>query len=206
MHEFDERGRHASVTRLIVLVLTLALPAHVLAADFQVGMNAYKRGDYAAALEEWRPLAEQGDASAQVTLGSMYQHGEGVTQDYVEAVNWFRLAAEQGYAAAHHQLANMYARGVWVSQDPAEAAKWYRLAAEQGDADAQYYLGNMYDLGWGVPQDYVQAHMWLNLAVVGFPPGEDRKLAAGNRDGIETNMTPGQVAEAQRLASEWKPK
>ncbi len=64
----------------------------------------------------------------------------------------------------------------------------------------------MYDLGWGVPQDYVQAYMWLNLAVVGFPPGEDRKLAAGNRDGIETNMTPSQVAEAQRLASEWKPK
>ena len=191
---------------VIVLVLALALPAHVLAADFQAGLDAYDRGDYATALEEWRPLAEQGDASAQVALGSMYQHGEGVTQDYVEAVNWFRLAAEQGYAAAHHQLAKMYARGLWVRQDPAEAAKWYRLAAEQGDADAQYYLGNMYDLGWGVPQDYVQAHMWLNLAVVGFPPGEDRKLAAGNRDGIETNMTPSQVAEAQRLASEWKPK
>ena len=191
---------------VIVLVLALALPAHVLAADFQVGMNAYKRGDYAAALEEWRPLAEQGDASAQVTLGSMYQHGEGVTQDYVEAVNWFRLAAEQGYAVAQHQLARMYARGLWVRQDSAEAAKWYRLAAEQGEAVAQYYLGVMYDLGWGVPQDYVQAYMWLNLAVVGFPPGEDRKLAAGNRDGIETNMTPSQVAEAQRLAREWKPK
>ena len=53
----------------VVLVLALALPATVLAADFQAGLEAYKRGDYATALEELRPLAEQSDAGAQYTLG-----------------------------------------------------------------------------------------------------------------------------------------
>ncbi len=70
---------------VIVLVLALALSAPVLAADYQAGVDAADRGDYAAALEEWLPLAEQGDAAAQISLGVMYEYGEGVTQDYAEA-------------------------------------------------------------------------------------------------------------------------
>ena len=81
-----------------------------------------------------------------------------------------------------------------------------RALAEQGDAGAQSRLGIMYTKGTGVPQNVVLAHMWLNLAVVGFPPGEDRKLAVGNRGDIEKRMTPAQLAGAQRLAREWKPK
>ncbi len=49
---------------VFVLVLALALPAPVLAADFQAGWEAYKHGDYKTALKEWRLLAEQGDAAA----------------------------------------------------------------------------------------------------------------------------------------------
>ncbi len=64
----------------------------------------------------------------------------------------------------------------------------------------------MYGDGWGVPQDYVQAHMWYNLAASRLPPGKDRDLAAENRDIIAERMTPAQIAEAQRLAREWKPK
>ena len=56
----------------VVLVLALALPATVLAADFETGNDAYDRGDYASALREWRPLAKQGDAYAQFNLGVMY--------------------------------------------------------------------------------------------------------------------------------------
>ncbi len=76
----------------------------------------------------------------------------------------------------------------------------------QGLADAQTNLGFMYQSSRGVPQDYVQAHMWYNLAAARLPPGEDRDMAVSNRDQIEKLMTPAQVAEAQRLASEWKPK
>ncbi len=64
----------------------------------------------------------------------------------------------------------------------------------------------MYDVGQGVPQDYVQAHKWYNLATSRFPPGENRDLAVKNRDLVATKMTAAQIAEAQRLAREWKPK
>ena len=65
----------------------------------------------------------------------------------------------------------------------------------------------MYYQGEGVPKDYVQAHMWFNLAAVYMPPGEEnRGRAVEARDAMEVLMTPDQLAEAQRLASEWKPK
>ncbi len=64
----------------------------------------------------------------------------------------------------------------------------------------------MYYKGRGVPQDYVQAHMWLNLAASRFPQGTDRDMAVKIRDILAAKMTPAQIAEAQRLAREWKPK
>ncbi len=194
---------------VVVLVLTLALTAcssdlpnslPVLAADVQVGVEAYERGDYATALEELRPLAERGDDRAQYFLGSMYADGEGIPQDSVEAVKWYHLAAEQGDADAQFSLGGLYYYGAGIPQDSVEAVKWYHLAAEQGDAGAQIQLGNIYENGAGVPQDYVLGHMWFNLAATHLP------AAAVNRDFIEKSLTPDQVAEAHRLAREWKPK
>ncbi len=212
-------------------------------ADFLDGYLAYIRGDYAAALREWRPLAEQGHAGAQYRLGLMYYNkGQGVPQDYVQAVKWYRKAAEQGYADAQFKLGVMYSDGQGVPQDDAEAVRWYRKAAEQGVAIAQFILGDkysegrgvskdyvetvrwwrkaaeqgfavaqhnlglMYGNGQGVPEDYVQAHMWYDLAASGFPPGEARDRAARKRDKVAERMTPEQVAEAQKLAREWRPK
>ena len=94
----------------------------------------------------------------------------------------------------------MYDHGQGVPQDYAEAVKWYRLAADQGYAVAQYNLGFMYADGQGVPQDYVQSHMWFNLAAA-----QSDANAVQNRDIIAAKMTPDQIAEAQRLAREWKP-
>ncbi len=88
----------------------------------------------------------------------------------------------------------------------AKALQWYRKAAEQGEVTAQYNLGVMYDNGQGVPQDYAQAHMWYNLAASRFPPGENRDIAVNNRDVVAERMTPAQIAEAQKLAREWRPK
>ena len=117
---------------IIGLILSAVLVAPVAWAGFEEGVNAYKKGDYATALREWRPLAKQGDARDQFNLGLMYDKGVGVTQDYAEAVKWYRKAAEQGDARAQHNLGFMYVKGQGVTQDYAEAAKWYRKAAEQG--------------------------------------------------------------------------
>ena len=86
-------------------------------AGFDEGVAAYNRGDYATAVEEWLPIAEQGNADAQYNLGIMYDNGYGVPQDYAEAVRWYRLAAEQGYAKAQFVLGVMYDNGRGVPQD-----------------------------------------------------------------------------------------
>jgi TPR repeat protein len=155
-----------------------------------------------------KPLAEQGDAFAQYNLALIYSKGQGVPQDYAEAAKWYRKAAEQGDADAQYNLALFYYNGQGVPQDYAEAAKWYRRAAEQGNTKAQLNLGFMYGTGQGVPQDHVLAHMWYNIAASRFSvlEKEARENAVKNKDIAASRMTPAQIAEAQRLAREWKPK
>ena len=86
-------------------------------------------------------------------------------------------------------------------RDYATAVRLVRHLAEQGDANAQYNLGVFYDNGLGVPQDKVRAYMWLNLSAA-----QGRDGAAAFRDLMARRMTPAQIAEAQKLAREWKPK
>ncbi len=201
------KAKLAGVALIVALCagFTLGLTAPAW-AGLDEGAAAYKRGDYATALRELRPLAEQGDAKAQYRLGVMYHEGKGVPQDYAEAVKWYRKAAEQGNARAQHNLGVMYRMSQGVPQDYAKALQWWRKGAEQGHATAQYKLGFMYRNGEGVSQDYVQAHMWFDLAASRFPPGEARDRAVKNRDTIAERMTPAQISEAQKLAREWRPK
>ena len=88
------------------------------------------------------------------------------------------------------------------------AAKWYRMAADKGVASAQNNLGVMYAGGQGVLQDYVQAYMWFTLAASSFTAleAEERSKVVKNRDAVAADMTQEQIAEAQKLAREWKPK
>ncbi len=92
---------------------------------------AYDRGDYVTALRELRPLAEQGNADAQFSVGLSYDKGQGVPQDYAEAVKWVRKAAEQGNAGAQNDLGVMYSNGQGVSQDYVQAHIWFNLAASK---------------------------------------------------------------------------
>ncbi len=94
----------------------------------------------------------------------------------------------------------------YLRGDYATALLEFKPLAEQGDADAQFILGGMYAAGQGVPQDYVQAHMWSNLAISRYLPGRHRDFAVKFRDTVAAKMTPAQIAEAQGLAREWKPK
>ena len=116
-----------------------------------------------------------------------------------------RENAEQGSDIAQYLLGLMYSRGQGVPQDDQEAVKWYRKAAEQGLAIAQDFLGTMYMDGLGIPQDDVLAHMWLNLAASKFS-GEDRDNVGEQRDSLAKKMSREEIAEAQRLAREWKSK
>ena len=100
------------------------------------GLIAYYSGDYATALSEWKPLAEQGDAVAQYNLGLMYDNGYGVSQDYKTAVKWYTLAAEQGVADAQYALGWMYYKEYGVLLDYVYAHMWANISASNGDEDA----------------------------------------------------------------------
>jgi hypothetical protein len=191
--------------------------------------------DSAEAVRWFRLAADQGAARAQCHLGFMYENGKGVPADDDEAVKWYRLAAEQGSPTAQANVVGMYLRGDGLPPGDAEALEWCRLvtredakmkflfasggsalgdafphdaaavklfreAAELGNSEAQCHLGEMYADGHGVPQDYIQAHMWFNLAAAG---GEAK--GSQGRSMVAEQMTPTEIAEAQRLARNWQP-
>lgn len=177
---------------LVLLILMMGTPA---SAGYDEAWLAYSSQDYATALKELKPLAEQGDPRSQYAVGWMYRNGEGVAQDYKTAVKWYRLAAEQGHAEAQKSLGLMYQFGEGIAPNYQVASKWYRLAAEQGNAEAQNNLGLMYLKGEGVSQSKTNAYMWLyNAASQGV------RLARWSQDELEKKMTPGQVEKAQALA------
>ena len=100
-----------------LVLLSVLLPRQAAAVDCHVAQEAYARGDFAAALAQWRELSDERHAHSQLRIGSLYFNGEGVKQDYAEAARWYGMAADNGSADATLQLAQMYAKGEGVAQD-----------------------------------------------------------------------------------------
>ena len=200
----------AEAARLIRKAADAGLPR----AQFTLGAM-YSRGqgmtrDYSEAVSWWRKAADAGYVDAQYELGIAYAQSRGVPRDDAEALKWYRTAAEgyrkgadAGDAGAQTTLGNIYARAQGVTQDYSQAADWWRKAADAGNPAAQYSLGLAYAQGQGVAQDLVLAQMWLNLSALS--PVQAQALRAKARDDLAKKLTPEQLAEAQRLAREWKP-
>ena len=160
---------------------------------------ALERKDFTAAVALLTPLAEQGNAFAQVNLAYLTFEGEGTAADAAQAAKWYRLAAEQGDENAQYNLGVMYENGKGVDRDLTEAAKWWRKAARQGYADAQYNLGALYYNGRGVAKDYVRAYLWKSLAADGTVTTVPQRRARAGRDAIGAVMSQSQLAEARAL-------
>ena len=131
---------HNKISRsLMIAALTLSfteISDVAFAGPLEDSMAAYDRGDYATAVRLVRPLAEQGNAQAQNSLGAMYYNGKGVVRDFKEAVRWYRLAAAQGNISAQLNLASMYYEGEGVAENFVRAHMWLNIAAAQGSPDA----------------------------------------------------------------------
>ena len=189
--------------------------------------NDFHLTDYKKSAGWYRVAAEQGHVEAQFRLGLYYNHhahtnsflrqvGFFAKSDRIEALKWYRKAAEQGHVQAQFKLGDCYEQAVDdflpTEWDRAEAVKWYRKAAEHGHANAQYRLGCRYRDGKGVPKNLVEAYKWLNLAWEKFQEKSRRgqelwwdEMSAGeDRDKLAALMTPDQIDEGQRLASEFK--
>ena len=138
--------------------------------------EAFDKCDYTKALELAKPLAEKGDAEAQLILGFQYRWGKGVTQNYTEALKWLSKSANQGNSLAQFQVGAMYYNGWGVQQNYKEAMKWYAKSAEQGYDVAQSFLGKMYYEGYGVSQNYTEAMKWFSKAAEKDFPWDSRYL------------------------------
>jgi hypothetical protein len=150
------------------------------------------------------------DASLSESFDRAFQSGDKMV--------WFHKAAEKANPRALDNLGLIYnwgplqdgqsvAENGWEfygqPRDYARAAQWFRKSAQQGDTFAQRQLGEMYSAGLGFPRDFVSAYMWFNVAAT--KSDSDSVIARRSRDQLEKQMTPGQIAEAQRLSREWRP-
>lgn len=129
----------AGLRRLLVLAAAVVLatawagpsPADE-EARFAEALAAYDAGDYQTSLEAWGPMAEAGDAEAQLALAGLYLDGLGVPADPAEAVRWYRLAAAAGDPVAQLNLGDLRLKGLGVGRDLVRAYAWFSLAADQG--------------------------------------------------------------------------
>jgi TPR repeat protein len=114
---------------------------------YQEGVDAYQAGKFTVAAEKFKSLAEQGDASAQFNLGSLYRQGQGVAQDDKQAALWWAKAADQGHTDAMDNLGLRYAKGEGVELDLVQAYKWFSIAGmrknESAAANAKVTLAKM---------------------------------------------------------------
>lgn len=159
---------------------------------------------------EWfRKSAEGGDSVGQYNLCMCYSRGIGAREDLAEAARWCQKAADQGLIEAQSTLGTFFS----TQNKFAEAESLYRKTAEQGYFFGQWNLAGLYADGHGVPQDYQSAYMWLLIARssrYGNPPTlwiekdpEDGKKTRQFLDEEAAKLTPEQIAEARRKASEW---
>jgi TPR repeat protein len=149
----------------------------------------------------FRKAADQNNIRGFKGLAYMYRQGEGVEEDDTKAVEWIRKGAELGDSYCSFMVYEAYAEGNGVPKDIAEAVKWLRKSAEQGAANSQGRLAGAYYQGQGVPQDYVLAYAWLNLAGAHLKHDETFEK---NREMVVAKLSPAELAEAQRLSSNWQ--
>lgn len=166
--------------------------------SFAAAAGLYRRGELTEARRMLLAIAPADNPRAHDLLGHMLARGEGGPADPAAAARSFRAGAAHGDAGCQFGLASLYARGIGVPRDDGRAAHWARLAAEQGHPQAMSNLGILLATGRGVPMDKVAAMSWLIAALArGHEPArEHRRVLAGE-------LSPGQMAEADRRASAW---
>lgn len=148
--------------------------------------------------------ALRGNASAQYALGVIYEE----RKDYIKALDWYTKSAERGNPDAQSSLGKLYFIGVACNyfvgtscpNDGAKAFELFMKSAEQGNFEAKHNLGFMLSRGIGVRKNNVEAYKWYSLAI-----NEGAQISIPFLDSLAKEMTPEQIAEAQRLAREWKP-
>lgn len=145
---------------MVVTAAAFALVAGAAGADVKAGVDAWTRGDYKKAVEEWRALAVAGNADAQYNMGQAYKLGRGVPVDPAMAESWFRKAALQGHAQAEDN----YGLALFQADKKTEALPWLEKSVARFEPRAQLVLGTMLFNGDGVPRDWPRAYALMTRA------------------------------------------
>ena len=138
----------------------LALAATPARADVKAGVDAWTQGDYTRAIDEWRPLAETGDADAQFNMGQAYKLGRGVPTDLATALGYYRKAAAQGHQRAEDNIGLI----LFQQGKRAEAMPSLQKSADRGEPRAQYLVGTALFNGDLLPKNWVRAYAMMTRA------------------------------------------
>src|SRR3954463_14350579 len=172
---------------------SLLMTSGAASADGKTGVDACQRGDFAAAVAEWRPLADRGDADAQYNLGQAYKMGRGVPADLRIAQTWYEKAAQQGHPQAAANLGLI----LFQNGDKQRAVPWLKMAADADDPRAEYVLGTALFNGDVAGKDWVRAYALMSRAAAqGFPP------AAANLQQMDELVPEAQRRDGLALAAQ----
>jgi TPR repeat protein len=216
LEDAEEAVRKGDYATAIPIYRSLAEKGDV-SAQMRLGFF-YESGvglkrDWVESAKWFSKAAEAGDESAVSVLsflGRYWRHREGASAPPI--INeLIEKAANSGFAVAQFSLGMMnYPIGDpsfdAAKGNPAQALVWYRRAAEQGDIGAQVALGLAYAQGIGVAQDYVEADKWFNIAASRAKSADELVDIASHHNKLARVMTSSQIAEAQKLAREWRAK
>ena len=181
--------------RLAVLAAAMMAATPAL-ADVKAGVEAWSRGDYPAAVAQWRGPAAAGDADAQFNLGQAYKLGRGVPADQAQATELFRKAAVQG----HPQATDNYALALFQSGKKADALPWLEKSVARDEKRTELVLGTMLFNGDGVPRDWTRAYALVTRSSQQGLPQGSQTLAQMDKYIPEDQRRQG-IALAQQIES-----
>lgn len=151
-------GSHLS--KFLIAVMTCSVAMTPVAADVKTGVDAWSRGEYEAAVNQWREPALNGDPDAQFNLGQAYKTGRGVQTDLNIALEWYKKAAAQG----HLKAMDSYGHLLHYQGKIPEALPILQASSERGDPRARYLLATELFNGTHIAKDWVGAYALMSLA------------------------------------------
>lgn len=161
------------LSKLAMAALALSLVATPAVADVKTGVDAWSRGEYEAAVKQWRDPALKGDPDAQFNMGQAYKMGRGIKTDLNAALEWYRKASAQG----HLQAADSYGHLLHYQNKIPASLPYLQASAERGDPRAQYLLGTELFNGVHIQKDWVRAYALMTRASSAGMAPASRSLA-----------------------------
>ena len=158
--------------RAIALLIAGTLAAAASAQSVRDGIQAWQKGDYKAAVEAWRPLADRGDPDALFNLAQAYRFGRGVPANLATSKGLLQKSASGGHVESQTTLGLLLLQ----SGEQAEALKWLGQAAQAGERRALLVYGTALINGDGVTQDRALGYAYVHSAAAAGLPAAKKTL------------------------------